>query len=157
MQINNKNLASLGMSVEDALDECRSLAAGGRILSSAFATGSSESERQAAILISLSKYNTGRALAGISNGYASEVIAAQSKPPSAHQTLIGMQDTSAQWDIWGTSGAKQTSWIVAVDDSSEIKRAGAQSNDARNEGRASASQGEPYELFAYQENEPIRP
>ena len=65
MQINSGNLSALGMTVEDALDPCRSLAAGGRILLSAFAVGSSESERQAAILISLSRYNTGRALAGI--------------------------------------------------------------------------------------------
>ena len=158
MQINSDNLASLGMSVEDALDECRSLAAGGRILRSALAAGSSESERQAAIMIALSRYNTGRALAGVVNGYASQVIAAQ------HGSLSdrpARQDSfrTPKWDIWGTSGVEPTLWIV-TDSSSEIERAGAQSTEARAEPRATAPpsrKGEPYEVFAYQESEPNRP
>jgi type IV secretion system protein VirB1 len=157
MQINNENLASLGMSVEDAFDKCHSLTAGARILRSAFAAGSSESERQAAILISLSRYNTGRALAGIANGYADEVIAAQNESSPDKQARPDTQNSSLQWDIWNTAGAESKSWLVTVDESSEIERAGAQSSDARNEVRAPASRsgkGEPYELFAYQENEP---
>jgi type IV secretion system protein VirB1 len=160
MQINNDNVAALGMSVEDAFDECRSLAAGGRILLSAFAVGSSESERQAAILISLSRYNTGRALAGIANGYANQVIAAQSGFPDDKRAQRDMRNTLPRWDIWGTSRAESVSWVVTADGSSEIVRAGAQSSDARNEGRAPASRsekGEPYEVFAYQESEPNKP
>ncbi len=80
MQINSGNLASLGMGVKDAFDPCRSLDAANRILRTAFAAGSSEADRQAAILITLSRYNTGRPLAGIANGYANRVIAAQSTP-----------------------------------------------------------------------------
>jgi type IV secretion system protein VirB1 len=160
MQINNANLATLGMSVEAAFDECRSLAAGGRILLSAFAVGSSESERQAAILISLSRYNTGRALAGIANGYANQVIAAQSESPDDKKAQRDTRNTSPRWDIWGTSRAETVSWVVTADQLSEFVRAGAQSSDARNEGRAPASRsekGEPYEVFAYQESKPPKP
>ena len=160
MQINNANLATLGMSVEDAFDECRSLAAGGRILLSAFAVGNSETERQAAILISLSRYNTGRALSGIANGYANQVIAAQSESPDDKKAQRDTRNTSPQWDIWGTSRAETVSWVVTADQSSEFVRAGAQSSDARNEGRAPASRsekGEPYEVFAYQESKPPKP
>lgn len=160
MQINSGNLSAMGMTVEDALDPCRSLAAGSRILQSAFAVGSSESERQAAILISLSRYNTGRALAGIANGYANQVIRAQSASLDDKQAQRNTRNTSPQWEIWGTSRAESVSWVVTADGSSEIVRAGAQSSDARNEGRAPASRsekGEPYELFAYQESKTPKP
>jgi hypothetical protein len=158
MQINSANLAALGMTVEDAFDVCHSLTAANRILLSAFTAGSSEPERKAAILIALSRYNTGRPLAGIANGYANQVLAAQSvvrtgplAPENAHRL---------QWDIWGAPGSDQVNWFITTDKAAEIKGAGAHSSDARNEGRASAppaSRGEPYEVFAYQESEPIRP
>ena len=159
MQINNHNLASLGMSLEDAFDECRSLAAGARILLSAFAIGSSESERQAAIMIALSRYNTGGALAGIANGYASQVFAVQ-RGSLGDRRAQQDSSTTPKWDVWGTSGADPTSWVVTANGSSEIERAGAQTSDARTEGRAPAlpsERGEPYELSAYQESEPSKP
>ena len=65
------------MGVEDAFDACHSLGAAQRILQTAFAAEVAKSDRQAAILITLSRYNTGRPLAGIANGYANQVIAAQ--------------------------------------------------------------------------------
>jgi type IV secretion system protein VirB1 len=160
MQINNENFASLGMSVADAFDKCRSLAAGGRILRSAFAAGSSEAERQAAILITLSRYNTGRPLAGIANGYVDRVIAEQSKSTAGKSAQRGMSNMPPQWDIWSTSGAAPSSWILTTNGSPEIERAGAQISDARSEGRAPAltsEKGKPYELSAYQESEPSKP
>lgn len=156
MQINDHNLASLSMSIEDAFDGCRSLAAGAHILLSAFAMGSSEFERQAAIMIALSRYNTGGPLAGIANGYSNQVIEAQRgtlKNKQAQQEF----STTPLWDVWGVSGAESASWVITGHGSSEIERAGAQSSDARNEGRAPASRsekGEPYEVFAYQESQP---
>ena len=159
MQINSANLASLRMGVEDAFDACHSLGAAQRILQTAFAAGSSEVDRQAAILITLSRYNTGRPLAGIANGYANQVIVAQNT--LSNGTLAqGAPNRPPQWDIWGISGAEPTSWVVTADGSSEIERAGAQTSDARNEGRApapSSEKGEPYELFAYQESDPTKP
>jgi type IV secretion system protein VirB1 len=154
MQINSGNLASLHMGVEDAFDACHSLDAAHRILQTAFAAGSSEAERQAAILITLSRYNTGKPLTGVANGYANQVISAQSAPLTAKIALQRAPNTPPQWDIWGTSGAEPTSWVVTADGSSEIERAGARSTEARAEGRVAAppsKQGEPYEVFAYQE------
>jgi type IV secretion system protein VirB1 len=160
MQINSENLASLHMGVEEAFDPCQSLDAAHRILQTAFAAGSSEAERQAAILITLSRYNTGRPLAGIANGYADQVIIAESTPSNAILVRPNAPTAPPQWDIWGTSGAEPTSWIVAAEGSSEIERAGAQSTDARAKGRAAVpplEKGEPYELYAYQETEPRQP
>jgi len=157
MQINSANLTSLRMDVDDAFDACHSLNAANRILQSAFAAKTSEAERQAAILIMLSRYNTGRPLAGIANGYVDEVIAAQNAPSSGTPARQNAPIMPPQWDIWGTSGAEPTSWVVTTQGSSEIERAGAQSTDARAKGRASVpplEKGEPYELYAYQETEP---
>jgi type IV secretion system protein VirB1 len=160
MQINSRNLASLGIGMSDAFDPCRSLGAASQILLAGIAAGSSEAERQAAILITLSRCNTGKPLTGIANGYANQVMSAQSAPLTGKLPLQKAPKTPPQWDIWGTSGAELTSWVVTADGSSEIERAGAQTSDARNEGRAPASsseKGEPYELSAYQESEPNRP
>lgn len=160
MQINSANFAALGIVVDDAFDACHSLAAAHRILSSAFAAGSHETERQAALLIALSRYNTGKPLTGIANGYANQVVAAQSAPLTDTLAPQGAMKTSPHWNIWGTSGAERASWIVTPEEPSDIERAGAQTSDARNEGRAPASpseKGEPYELSAYQESEPNKP
>jgi len=161
MQINSANLASLGMEVEDGFDACHSLDAARRILQTAFSAGSSEAERQAAILITLSRYNTGRPLAGIANGYADQVISAQHTHVTNTLALQNSPSAPPQWAIWGGSGVEPTSWVVTADGSSEIeKRAGALSTEARAEGRAAgppSKTGEPYELFAYRESEASRP
>jgi type IV secretion system protein VirB1 len=58
MQINSRNLALLGLSVDDAFTACRSVEAAARLLAL------------------FSRYNTGRPQHGIANGYATKVIAA---------------------------------------------------------------------------------
>jgi type IV secretion system protein VirB1 len=160
MQINSGNLASLGMGVEDAFDACHSLDAAHRILQAAFAAGSSEADRQAAILITLSRYNTGKPLTGIANGYANQVVLAQSASLAGKLTLQKPPNTPPQWDIWGTTGDEPIAWVVTADGSSEIERAGAQSTEARAEGRAAAppsKTGESYEVFAYRDSEASKP
>ncbi len=156
MQINSRNLPILGMGVDDAFDACRALDAAHRILDTAFAVGSSETERQAAILIMLSRYNTGRPLAGIANGYVNQVIAAQNAPSAGALAGQDALNSSPQWNIWGTRGDR-VPWIVTAQSSSEFERAGAQSTVARSQGRGAApplKEGEPYEVRAYQESEP---
>jgi type IV secretion system protein VirB1 len=58
MQINSRNLGWLGLSVEDAFDPCRNVAAGARVLTS------------------FSGYNTGDARRGFENGYVARILAA---------------------------------------------------------------------------------
>jgi hypothetical protein len=160
MQINSGNLASLGLGVKDAFDPCRSLDAAHRILLAGFAAGSSEAERQAAILITLSRYNTGRPLTGIVNGYVKQVIAAENVSPISSPAQQLAQNTRTQWNIWGTSGDEPMSWFVTPVGPPEIERGDAQSTDPRAEVRAAAphpKKGEPYEILAYQEIEPNQP
>ncbi|WP_157033576.1 lytic transglycosylase domain-containing protein [Belnapia moabensis] len=58
MQINSRNLGWLGLSIEDAFDPCRNIAAGARVLTS------------------FSGYNTGHPQRGFTNGYVARVLAA---------------------------------------------------------------------------------
>jgi hypothetical protein len=60
MQINDANFRWLGLTPETAMDPCRSMAAG------------------AAVLKSLSAYNTGDGSRGIANGYSQRVVASVS-------------------------------------------------------------------------------
>ena len=59
MQINSGNSRWLGLTVEDAFDPCRSIAAG------------------AAVLTAYSRYNTGSPTAGFRNGYVARVLVAE--------------------------------------------------------------------------------
>lgn len=71
MQINSKNLKWLGYTVEDMfLDPCKNLAAGAKVLEKAYAEElPKHRNKQAALRAALSKYNTGNARNGFSNGY----------------------------------------------------------------------------------------
>jgi type IV secretion system protein VirB1 len=70
MQVNSRNLPALGMSIAEAFDPCDSLAAGAAILRAAYGGGNTPAEQQVAMLMALSRYNTGSSIAGIMNGYA---------------------------------------------------------------------------------------
>jgi type IV secretion system protein VirB1 len=78
MQINSANLAALGMTVSSALDLCVSMAGGAAVLRAAYGTGGTSltpADQQVALLMALSRYNTGSPLRGILNGYARRVMA----------------------------------------------------------------------------------
>lgn len=63
LQINSRNLAALGLSVEDAFDRCKAERAAVRLL-------------EPALLAALSAYNTGSPTRGVENGYVAKVLAA---------------------------------------------------------------------------------
>ena len=160
MQINSKNFSSLSLSLSDAFDACRSMDAARRILLSAYAAGASEPDRQAAILIAFSRYNTGRPLAGIANGYADQVIAEQHSSNFGKPTPVEEPVAQQAWNVWGAAGAQTGPWLIATNESSNFGRAGAQPTDIRIEERKAVpllAKGEPYELFAYQESELPKP
>lgn len=73
-QINSDNLDWLGLTVEDAFDPCRSLAAASTVLRAGYRpSDDSARSRQAALRIALSRYNTGDAERGFRNGYVARV------------------------------------------------------------------------------------
>ena len=78
-QINSANLRWLGLSVEDAFDPCRNLAASARVLSSNYlSVAQSSPTTEAAIATAMSMYNTGSRSRGFGNGYVSRVYASSS-------------------------------------------------------------------------------
>lgn len=116
MQINAPNLAPLGLTVADGFKPCFSLAAGAATLRSAYNKGASESEQQAALLIMLSRYNTGKPLNGLVNGYVEDIVAgakdlrAPTEPPAPLP-----QDQIPTWDIWRSAAFARThgaTWLV---------------------------------------------
>ena len=70
MQINSRNLAALGMTVERALDPCANIRGGAEILTADYAEAARrQGEGQAALRAALSAYNTGDFSRGFRNGY----------------------------------------------------------------------------------------
>jgi type IV secretion system protein VirB1 len=79
-QINSGNLAWLGLSVEDAFDPCRNLAASATVLRAGYRPdGGRPHQRQAALRVALSRYNTGHPERGFRNGYVARVEAAAAR------------------------------------------------------------------------------
>jgi type IV secretion system protein VirB1 len=104
MQVNSANLATLGLSITDAFDACRSIEAGGRLLSEVY---------QRALRGALSAYNTGDLQRGISNGYVGRVehaalsvpsIAPGAPAPPAQTRASPPASAAAGWDVFAQSG-----------------------------------------------------
>ncbi len=114
-QINSANLGWLNLSVADAFDPCKNLAASARVLAAGYrpADGSAEA-RQAALRVAFSIYNTGDRRRGFENGYVARVERSADQlagwtrpldvevPPSAPiaVTLTATLEPAA-WDVFG--------------------------------------------------------
>jgi len=132
MQVNSANLASLGMAVPAAFDACASLAAGAAILQAAYGGGQTTAEQQVALLMALSRYNTGSPFKGILNGYARKVIRNASGVPAAElvvtsQALAPPTDPNAppSWDVWASASYAQAhgaTWLVPLSPGAGKKR-----------------------------------
>lgn len=164
MQINSSNLMGLGLTVETALNACHSLAAASQILWAAYARGSTDAERQAALLIALSRYNTGRPLSGIVNGYAGQVLAANGTGAAGISLPLARTAPPPRWDIWAAAAqASRTGsrWLIDnTDHTDEIQGAGAQHVEVFSQEKTPAQpsiDGEPYALFAYRETHAHQP
>ena len=78
-QINSANLGWLGLSVEDAFEPCRNLAAAARVLATNYqAVARFAPSPDHAIATALSLYNTGDRRRGFRNGYVARVYASAS-------------------------------------------------------------------------------
>lgn len=112
-QINSKNLAWLGLSVEDAFDPCRNLAAGARVLQTGYAPASDgPADQQAALRVAISRYNTGDARRGFANGYvgkvaraAGAVVPALETEPKPAAIAAPPPPQTAAWDVFAQAQA----------------------------------------------------
>lgn len=119
MQINAPNLAPLGITVAQAFDPCLSLKAAAAVLRTAYSRGASAAEQEAALLIMLSRYNTGQPLNGLVNGYVADVIAQKpdAKPiPTSPNAAAGPAAVAVPvWDVWANAAYAQNhgaDWLV---------------------------------------------
>ncbi len=74
-QVNSANLAKTGLTVEDAFDPCKNLAAAAKILTWNYQAASRKVKgEQPALHAALSAYNTGSFTRGFANGYVQKVV-----------------------------------------------------------------------------------
>jgi type IV secretion system protein VirB1 len=86
-QINSKNLARLGLSLADAFDPCRNLAASARLIAADYERAAPKpGTEQAALRTALSLYNTGDSQRGFRNGYVARVTVAAGRLVPALKT-----------------------------------------------------------------------
>jgi type IV secretion system protein VirB1 len=74
-QVNSVNLAKTNLSVEDAFDPCKNIAAAATILKWNYESASKKiPDEQAALQAAISAYNTGSFTRGFNNGYVQKVV-----------------------------------------------------------------------------------
>lgn len=121
MQINSLNFPSLGMTVTDAFDPCRSMAGADRVLVQGYSPPAAGNDQQQALHQALSRYNTGDPARGVANGYVSRVQASAEvvvpairlrgdgdtaptpapAPGTAPVLVQPLPPPAASWDVYG--------------------------------------------------------
>lgn len=117
-QINSANLKWLGLSVEDAFDPCRNLAAAARVLSGNYlSVVRSSPTTEAAIATAVSMYNTGSRSRGFGNGYVGRVYASSTVvvPAIRHGLAPAMPTTPAPPPALGTQAPAASAPTITVD------------------------------------------
>lgn len=122
-QINSANFARLGLTPEAAFDPCRNLRAAATVLLEGYRpTGPSPAERQAALRVALSRYNTGHPERGFRNGYVARVEHAAVRlhgrrphagpavpaPPPAPQAGPAPARAPEPWDVFARARFSST-------------------------------------------------
>jgi len=114
-QINSANLRWLGLSVRDAFNPCRNLAAAGRVLTQNYLRYREDATSdQAALDAALSAYNTGNRTRGLRNGYVAQVrqkaragspapLSIEGSEPEAVPQAPSPQPQAPVWDVFGRS------------------------------------------------------
>ena len=97
-QINSRNLARLGLTVEQMFVPCANLAASARILSMNYRAAGRAGDAQQALRVAFSMYNTGHPARGFGNGYVARVERAGAALGAHHRASIsaGTPDGSAR-------------------------------------------------------------
>jgi type IV secretion system protein VirB1 len=108
-QINSRNLTPLGLTVADAFDPCRNLAASAQVLQAGYVRAAPVlGDEQAALRTAFSFYNTGDAARGFRNGYVDRVGRAAAKVvPALRTAATSAQDAPAPpaWDVFARPAA----------------------------------------------------
>jgi type IV secretion system protein VirB1 len=121
-QINSRNLGWLGLTVPDAFDPCRNLAASAKVIAADYDRASSMSGgEQAALHTALSYYNTGDPRRGYRNGYVAKVLVASGQlvPALAAQDDIAPRAADApaptppRWDVFARASAPTSSFVFS--------------------------------------------
>ena len=121
MQINGTNLPRLGLTLADAFDPCRSLAAADQVLVAGYVAPAPGADTQPAVRQALSRYNTGDPTRGLANGYIGRVQAsaelvvpalrvrsdasADQPAPLGGGSPILAQPLPPSWDVYGQAKA----------------------------------------------------
>jgi type IV secretion system protein VirB1 len=102
MQVNSRNLAALGVTIEQMLDPCTNIRGGAKILTADYvAAARTRGEGQRALEAALSAYNTGDFYRGFVNGYVAQYYGPRSVPalgvgvPEARTTVHASHRTVA--------------------------------------------------------------
>lgn len=125
-QINSANLGWLGLSVEDAFEPCRNLAAAARVLTTNYqSVAHSAQSSDHAIATALSLYNTGDRRRGFRNGYVARVYASAStiiplirgrRPASVMTAPVQLADAAiAKPQPYGLAATQAAGWNTAAD------------------------------------------
>jgi type IV secretion system protein VirB1 len=122
-QINSRNLAWLGLSLEDAFDPCRNLAAAAKVLVASYSADRA-GEPQVALRAALSRYNTGDAAQGLRNGYVAKVAAAaehivpalKTSAETAEDRPSSAQPPPPAWDVFARQDAEAVMVFSAARD-----------------------------------------
>lgn len=88
-QVNDRNLARLGISIENIFDPCTNIAAGGKIITEFYIAASKKfGNTPKALHAALSAYNSGDFLRGEKEGYVNAVYKQAGKPLSLSTTAL---------------------------------------------------------------------
>jgi type IV secretion system protein VirB1 len=114
-QINVRNLARLRLTVADAFDPCRNLAASAQVLSEGYRRAlPSSGPGQPALRTALSFYNTGTPDRGFRNGYVARVLTHAGAPTLKRTAAANAQPPApvASWDVFGRARLIPADFVV---------------------------------------------
>ena len=116
-QINVRNLGTLGLTIADAFDPCRNLAAAAQVLKADYdRAGPAPGAEQAALRTSLSLYNTGDVFRGFRNGYVAKVVQAADRivpalQPDQHPPIPAAPPSAPTWDVFAHPAVQASGFV----------------------------------------------
>ncbi len=104
MQVNSRNLAGLNLTIEQVMDPCTNLHAGGTILAAFYSKAAQHyGQGQSALIAALSAFNTGDEWLGIRNGYVSKyftVPAITANAATAKIIQVKVNRHASDTEVW---------------------------------------------------------